>query len=875
MFLGNILDEKSGISGSYTYRQRGTAIPSFPDLFPDIIQVKSTDDVKPEDCYISFKEGNLFNKRTIGWKWLTLLDTGVDIFIKLSSRCFIDNIKIKQGAGSAVKSVRVLSTGENGDPGVIGRIDAATDSMLAAEQLEISVGVFARDIIIRLDANFSDIIIEDVNILGAVFDKYTLYPMPESTSIDESSLIDMANLERIIISSSASSDTVFAANLLKEKIIENHNIELPVESCSKNVRASANSIFLGKSGEIDIIDSAITETPAKEGYIINSDASAVYIKASDRLGLVYGVETLLSLMNNGQIPKCTIKDTPFMEFRGVHFGLPSREEIPFFKRLVRYCLAPMRINTIFLEFAGGMRFDRHPKISEAWLEGNRKAREGKWPPFPHGHIVASGTILEKSEVAEIVEYARSYGFEIIPEVQSLGHVQYITVAYPEVAETEPSDYDTSNVDLKKEDMPPSKFYKNSYCTMNNKIYSIIFDLIDEIVEVVRPTRYVHMGHDEVYNIGTCPVCSKLDPAELYAMDVNKLYNYLRSKNLGMMIWGDMLQDCTEYKTPPAITKIPKDIILLDFIWYFHPDKDIEDHLLDHGFKVIMGNMYSSHYPRFEARARKKGIIGAEVSVWKQLTEYHLGFEGKIYDFVYSANMMWSSEYRSDLRLCYDHIISKLMPHLRSRLHGEKYPSLSKTRKCMPVSLPGAENCPPIPCGLATAVKKLGNTELKGIPFDLNNIVSVISKAAGGDKYCECVTIPVNLTCDSLIFLHSTAENEKRIPWRNPVQVGVYIIEYRDGTILEVPVEYGGNAGVWNRRYAAPMKHGFYRHQGYVATYLSDAYIQSKTQDGKDITVYGYEWINPDKDKEISKITLKASGNSDSQVILFAITGIRE
>ena len=83
----------------------------------------------------------------------------------------------------------------------------------------------------------------------------------------------------------------------------------------------------------------------------------------------------------------------------------------------------------------------------------------------------------------------------------------------------------------------------------------------------------------------------------------------------MMIWGDMLQPVTKYLTPPAVDLIPKDIVLLDFIWYFHLDKDIEDHLLERGFKVIMGNMYSSHYPRYEARRSKKGILGAEVSTW--------------------------------------------------------------------------------------------------------------------------------------------------------------------------------------------------------------------------------------------------------------------
>ena len=107
---------------------------------------------------------------------------------------------------------------------------------------------------------------------------------------------------------------------------------------------------------------------------------------------------------------------------------------------------------------------------------------------------------------------------------------------------------------------------------------------------------------------------------LFALHVNKVHAHLKKKALGMMIWSDMLQPVTTYLTPPAVDLIPKDIILLDFIWYFHVDKDIEDPLLERGFKVIMGNMYSSHYTRYETRRAKEGIIGAEVSTWAHADE---------------------------------------------------------------------------------------------------------------------------------------------------------------------------------------------------------------------------------------------------------------
>ena len=881
MYLGSIVQKESGIIGSYTYMRRGTHIPSFPDLHPDVNSDLCSDLYTKNSTsgrYLSFGEGNLFNRKTIGWKWLTVLDIGVDIVIKLDKPCFIDRIIINQGSESAIKSVKVLSSDKDGEFSYKGRLDAATGSMLESHQLEVALGVNAQNIIIRLDAYFKDIVIEDLDIIGAVFDDYMVYPVPASINIGKDFSMHISDLEHIVIGSNSSDDTIFAANLLKDKLYENYRLELPIV-CSGELQPLSKSIILGKCNEFDLLDSSITNKPSEEGYIVNACKGMVYLKGADRRGLIYGVESFLMLINDDKIPVCMINDCPFMGIRGAHFGLPPREEIPFFKRLIRYVLAPMRMNTIFLEIAGGMRFERHPKISEVWEEGNKKANAGKWPPFPHGSMVSGGSVLEKHEVAELVDYARSYGLEVIPEIQSLGHVQYITMAYPEVAETEHVVQVKTDIDLNEEDAPPDKFYKDSYCPLNEKSYSIIFDLIDEIVEVVRPTEYVHMGHDEVYTMGTCPLCKEKDHADLYASDVNKLYEYLASKNLKMMIWGDMLHSITKYQTPPAIEKIPKDIILLDFIWYFHFDKDLEDHLLNHGFKVIMGNMYSSHYPRFETRTRKKGILGAQVSTWKRVDEYNMGFEGKIYDFLFSANMMWSSSYRSDLRLSYDYLISRLMPRIRSQIHGEEYPSLSETKKCLPVVLPTQQNTATIPCELTAALSVPAElTEpykniLNGIPFIFSKPQVVLSKVFNADKCSETLSIPVNHIFDSLIFLHAAGENVERIPWQNPIQIGSYDIEYEDGSKLEIPIEYGANIGVWYKRYGEPLKQAYYRHQGYISTYFADAYIQSKTMDGRDITIYGYEWINPYKDKTIASIKLAAKGNTDSAVMLFALTGI--
>ena len=244
-------------------------------------------------------------------------------------------------------------------------------------------------------------------------------------------------------------------------------------------------------------------------------------------------------------------------------------------------------------------------------------------------------------------------------MHSYGHAQYITMAYPELAEKAPLEDDGENTDLVSKDKRPDTFYYHTLCPLHKDYYKVMFNIIDEVLEVVKPKRFVHMGHDEIYEVGKCPECKKVPRGDLLANEINTLNDYIKSKNLTMIIWSDMFHNMS-YSAMPAINKVSKDVIMMDFVWYFHLDKDLEDNLLSHGFKVMMGNMNSSHYPRFESRSHKDGMIGAEVSIWLPCDEITYAFNGKVYEFVYAAEGMWNSDYDSTMRLSYNEIIKPIM-----------------------------------------------------------------------------------------------------------------------------------------------------------------------------------------------------------------------
>ena len=857
-----IIGDLTRLSGTYTYYRRGTNEFFFPDLMPDRGGASG---------FIPFAKGGLFRAEPVGWKGGSLYDVGLDVFIALKTACFIDRVVIAQdtASSSAFAGVTALVSCDGKTFRTAGRLDPGVRGMIDDEAVVVPLGVTARVLVMRFAACFRNIVFKNMAVFGRELDAPVIYPIPAKIEYTRRrGHPPPVRISGIVTGENASEDTTFAARLLAEKIAEDFGAHIPIVKETEMANASG-MLILSKTGEIKALAGKLSAV-RPEGYALRADQETVRLYAADRRGLVYGVETLLALLRASgsvqRVPACAIDDYPASEMRGVHLGLPWRQDIPFVKRLIRHVLAPTRMNTIFLEFTAGMRFDRHPEINQAWLRANRNAARGKWPPVPHGDMVTSDDCLTKDEVRDLVAYASSYGFEVIPEVQSLSHVQYLTMTYPEIAEKEPERAAGRAVDVEKEDKKPDEFYPHCYCPLHEKSYEIIFDLIDEIVEVVKPARYVHMGHDEVYVIGVCERCRNRPPADLFALHVNRVYAHLKKKALGMMIWSDMLQPVTAYQTPPAIDRIPKDIVLLDFIWYFHMDKDIEDHLLGRGFKVIMGNMYSSHYPRYETRRSKKGILGAEVSTWARADESTLARLGKLYDFIYSANMMWSNSYQENLRLTYDDIIAAMLPRIRSRLHGELFPSQAARRTFTPLKAGAARGgALPLAPGLRT---------FHGVPFRLGSGLTVEGPAVRDRKHPSQVRIALGRKFDSLIFLHAASANAQ-LTRSDRMPLAAYFIEYAGGQRIKVPIEYGVNIAAIGRRHAQPMTHSMYRHAGYIATYLADPFIQEKTDDGRDITIYGYEWINPRNDKTIKAVSLAAEGTTDAAVTLFGVTGVQQ
>lgn len=747
------------------------------------------------------------------WSWQSVYDTALDVRLSLTQKCFVGSVTLALSPSSGIRKALIFADGKPA-----GQYSAETGKD-ATGTLTIPVGLEASALTLRLSGNLKDIVFPMPDIEGAYEDGNPfLWPTPANADFGDG----MISLKEVICAHADNADEQVAAQFLRERLTERFGAWESADGVTVTVT-------LDNSGDF-----------ANERFRVAVEKNAVTLTAGARLPLHYAADALLQLGENARFRVSIIDDHPYKPMRGFHMMLPPVNQLEFTKRVFRYILIPLRYNQLIVEFAGGMRFDRHPEISDAWIEGNKRGEAGLQPKFPHG-TVAGGRCLEKAQVRDLLDNARDYGFEIIPEVQSFGHVQYITYAHPEIAERE--EKDNTVKDTRGEDARPSEFYAHCYCPSLDESFAIIYDIIDEILEVARPQHYVHMGHDEIYQVGVCPRCKGKDPAELYIKHVTAMHDYLAKRGLKMMIWADMLHHTERYKTWPAITKLPRDIIMLDFIWYFHFDLDMEDHLLPHGYQVVMGNLYSSHYPRYETRAAKENMIGGQVSTWCLFDEYTLAKKGKFWDLQYTAEMLWNPRYSLRLREVYTNLITKyIQKPEREELRGTYRPAGYEK-----INLPMPSGCS---CGIPSAVKAL-------------RPASVLA---------DGMNCTINGRFDRLVFEQTTVTNAPRISWDDLKVLGEYIIHYADGSEEKAPVRYAGNILSWNRRYAQPLPQQYYRHQGYIGTWYADPAAVGKTDSGEDVLICGYVWENPHSEREIVNVEFVAQEGSIAPVVLCGIYG---
>ena len=762
------------------------------------------------------KEPVVNENGSVEWAWSENYCAPVIVNADLGRECYVGAVTLPLTEKARVAGVKILVDGK-----VVGKHLAEPGKVISGS-ITVPVGVTASSLAIRIENTGATVVGFFEPRISVCYDDNAplVWPVPKHQTYSDG-YVTISSVE-----AGAGKDAAYAKGFLEDILDERFGNILSPDGVKVTLKISKAKAY------------------ASERYTVSVTEDGITLTAGKRITLLYAVYALVALCDDGAFRLAEIDTCPSREWRGYHMGLPKVENIPFAKSFMRDILVALGYNMIFVQIIGCMEFEKHPEITEAWLRENKRAVEEYNTKFPHYYMGCEGESISKKQVADLMDYAHELGLEVIPEVQSLGHVQWITTSHPEIAEIDESAEEklenTSN-----EDARPTLKYHHCYCPSNEKSYEILFDVMDEIIEVTKPDRYVHIGHDEVYYMGLCNKCKGTPHDVLFARDVNRIYNHLKELGYGTMMWSDMIQPVTKYQTPGAIKMLPKDIVMLDFIWYFHLGLDIEENLFPEGYTVIAGNLYSSHYPRYRKRMTDEHMRGGEVSSWCEVNEYRMGKKGKFWDLTYTAEMLWNPEnYNDDMRTVFSHVISsKLQPTQRDLIRG-KY---SKTGYAeTPIAIP------------------LGNKT--DIPREL---LAVYPNA----RIADGTTVKVGGKYERLVIEHTALEIEKRVPWAELKLSGEYTVTYTDGTSFIARAEYAGGVLHYDRHYGDPLPEAVHRHTGYIGTWFSDPVYEGKTEHGEDLLVLGYVVENPNPDKEIATVSYTASETDISNVVLCAIKGL--
>ena len=490
----------------------------------------------------------------------------------------------------------------------------------------------------------------------------------------------------------------------------------------------------------------------EDSFLVDTREAAVRVYADNLRGLIYGAHALVQDAEESKDGKSVARgllwDLPRCPFRGLKVYMPAPDDLDSFYRTVDLLLS-LRYNTLIMEVGGAMEYKRHPEINAAWIEYCKEM--GKYPdranevqnktyPWAKNSIHfenGGGRWLTQDTVRELVQYCRDRGMEVIPECPTLSHADYLLMPHPELAERD------------------NDAWPDVYCPSNPDTYKLVFDVLQEVVDVFRP-NIMHIGHDEYYSIGICPRCKGKAAEKIYADDITKIHNWLAARGIRTMFWAEKVLDAIglnghhyggselRHRNPDGTVEIVRpatwrsiDLIPLDVIahhWYWSIAEYFDDEFNKRGITLWYGNFDPVHFLDWNRRLAQ-GAQGGSPSHWSSLEDATLQRNHVFLSLFYGVLMFWDETY-DDARF----------PEYIDAVFEEMY------RTCNRRTLAG--------------------------PHFIIEHTSTIER-----PYQYLSSVPMQVERDT---------------------IGRYEVEYEDGEILCIPLVYGLNitsrARTWERHY---------------------------------------------------------------------------
>jgi hexosaminidase len=408
----------------------------------------------------------------------------------------------------------------------------------------------------------------------------TLWLIPKPALIAFSDSNTAVAPDTPVVVTSDNPDAVFAARHFVDALARTTPLDLHVSIASK---PPAHAIVFELDSDAEVANA--------EGYTLDTESSAILVRARTPTGLFYGGVTLWQLLTPGvltpadyresvPVPALHIEDWPRFRWRGLMLDSARHfQSVADIEKLIDW-MSLHKLNVLHWHLTDdqGWRLEV-PKYPELTKIGACRKAVGPDAALTGGPDKPYCGFYTEAEVRAIVRYAAQRFITIVPEIDIPGHSQAAIASYPWLGVTgkrPPVSTDWGiNTWLLKPDTRTLQF---------------VYDVMDEVMKLF-PSKYIHVGGDEAAKDqwqASAEVRAHMKRLGLKDMNAlqgwftTQIANYLSQHGRTAVGWDDILDG-----------KVPGSAVVMSW----HEPKDALQ-AIEQGHDVVMASsptLYLDHY----------------------------------------------------------------------------------------------------------------------------------------------------------------------------------------------------------------------------------------------------------------------------------------
>ncbi|KAK6982589.1 hexosaminidase D-like isoform X1 [Biomphalaria glabrata] len=204
----------------------------------------------------------------------------------------------------------------------------------------------------------------------------------------------------------------------------------------------------------------------------------------------------------------------------------------------------------------------------------------------------------EDNIKDILKLAEDNNLEVIPLVQTFGHLEFVLKHQQFAALRE----------IKK--------YPMALCPSHHDSVTIVCKMIDQVIKLHPQVKHFHIGCDEVYHLGLCEACTQrmikesLTKDQLFFEHVRNVAKHIKAHydSITVIIWDDMLR----YSEMSIILNCGLGDLVEPMVWHYLPKFILPSSLWDN---------LSAVFPNIWIASAFKGATGPKSVITNIL--YHL------------------------------------------------------------------------------------------------------------------------------------------------------------------------------------------------------------------------------------------------------------